>query len=334
MRSVRWLGLLALYVGAQAVGLVLSQPFRSEGFSSTSNPQSPTAPIFILVVIIVAPLFILFFARRKGGLVALRQLILLGIAGALYFTLYATFALLPPGLVLLSPTAAEVTLDPALAIAATLSAVLYLALLMEPQWYIVDLVGFLAAGSLIAILGISFAILPAFILLIALMVYDAIAVYRTKHMVSLADVVTDMKLPILMVMPDSAGYDYTRAPTLAEQRAQPTEERAALFMGLGDVVIPGTLIVSAFIWLPSSPVVLGGREPLGRHRRARRLARRLRHPDAARAPGEPAGGPAALERVRHRRIRGRLRPPVPLVDARSDRSALTPVDSPGTCRAR
>jgi presenilin-like A22 family membrane protease len=76
-------------------------------------------------------------------------------------------------------------------------------------------------------------------------------------MVSLADAVTDMKLPILMVMPDSPGYDYTRAPTLKEQRTQPTEERAALFMGLGDVVIPGALIVSAYIWLPSTPTALG-----------------------------------------------------------------------------
>ena len=257
MRSLRWLGLVGLYIGAQVVGLVLSQPFRSEGFSSTSNPQSPTAPIFILVIIVVAPLFILFFARRRGGISALRHLILVAIAGALYFTLYATFALLPPGIILLPPYAAEVVLDPALALAATVSAALYLALLVEPQWYIVDLVGFLAAGSLIAILGISFGILPAFILLGALMVYDAIAVYRTKHMVSLADVVTDMKLPILMVMPDSADYDYPHAPTLAEQRTQPTEERSALFMGLGDVVIPGTLVVSAFIWLPSSPVFLG-----------------------------------------------------------------------------
>ena len=257
MRSLRWLGLLGLFVGAQAVGLVLSQPFRSAGLSSTSNPQSPTAPIFILVVIIVAPLFILLIARRRGGLVALRQLILLGIAGALYFTLYATFSILPPGIILLPPYAAEGTLDPALTLAATVSAALYLALLMEPQWYIVDLVGFLAAGALIAILGISFGILPAFILLIALMVYDAIAVYGTKHMVSLADVVTDMKLPILMVMPDRADYDYTQAPTLAEQRAQPTEQREALFMGLGDVVIPGMLVVSAFIWLPSSPTFLG-----------------------------------------------------------------------------
>jgi len=257
MRSLRWLGLLALYIGAQIVGLALADPFRSAGLSSTSNAQSPTAPLLIIGVIVVAPLFILFFARKRGGISALRQVILLGIAGSLYFTLYATFSIFPPGLILLPPYGAELVLDPALDFAAFVSMGLYFALLVEPQWYIVDLAGFLAAGSLIAILGISFGILPAFILLIALMIYDAIAVYRTKHMVSLADIVVDMKLPILMVMPDSAGYDYTAAPTLKEQRSQPTEERAALFMGLGDVVIPGTLIVSAFVWLPTFPHFLG-----------------------------------------------------------------------------
>ena len=251
------MGLLGLYIGAQAVGLALSEPFRSAGLSSTSNPQSPTAPIFILIVIVVAPLFILLLARQRGGLSALRQIILLGIAGSLYITLYATFSLLPPAPILLPPYGAELVAYPALTFATVVSVGLYLALLMEPQWYIVDLVGFLAAGALIAILGISFGILPAFILLIALMIYDAIAVYRTKHMISLADVVVDMKLPILMVMPDSAGYDYTQAPSLKQQRSQPTEERAALFMGLGDVVIPGTLVVSAFIWLPTTPVALG-----------------------------------------------------------------------------
>ena len=257
MRSVRWLGLLALYVGAQAVGLALANPFRSEGLASTSNPQSPPAPLFILAIIVVAPLAILLFARRRGGLAAIRQVILVGIAGSLYVTLYATFSLFPLGVRLLPPFAAGLVLDPPLALAAAASAGLYLALLMEPQWYVVDLAGFVAGGALIAILGISFGILPAFILLAALMVYDAIAVYRTKHMVSLADVVTDMKLPILMVMPDAAGYDYTQARSLNEQRQQPVEERAAMFMGLGDVVIPGTLVVSSFVWLPVAPAVGG-----------------------------------------------------------------------------
>jgi presenilin-like A22 family membrane protease len=257
MRTIRWVGLLALYVGAQAVALLLADPFRAAGLSSTSNPQSVTAPIEIIVIIVAAPLAILWVARRQGGISALRHLILIAIASALYITLYATFSILPPGLILLPPYPAEIVIDPALILSAAVSAGLYLALLMQPEWYVIDLVGFVAAGSLIAILGISFAILPAFILLIALLIYDAVAVYGTKHMLSLAEVVTDMKLPILMVMPGSAGYDYPSAPNLKAVRQQPVEDREALFMGLGDIVIPGTLVVSAFVWLPAHPEVLG-----------------------------------------------------------------------------
>lgn len=257
MRSLRWAGLLGLYVGAQTVGLALANPFRSVGLTSSTNPQSPTAPIYIIVIIVVVPLFILLLARRQGGLAALRQVILLAISAALFITLTATLSVLWPVYFLLPPYGAEIIFAPAYVVGAALSAILYLLLLMEPQWYIVDLVGFLAGGALVAILGISFAILPAFILLGALMVYDAIAVYRTKHMVSLADVVTEMKLPILMVMPDAPGFDYPHAKPLSAQRAEPVEERAAVFMGLGDIVIPGTLVVSAFVWLPSAPTWLG-----------------------------------------------------------------------------
>ena len=209
MRSVRWLGLLGLYVGALIVGLALANPFRSEGLSSTSNAQSPTAPLLLIFVIVAAPLAILLFVRMRGAMATLRQLILILIAGSMFVTLYATFSLFPPGTILLPPYGAEIGYNPALSFAGAAAAVIFLALLMEPQWYVVDFAGFVAAGALVAILGISFGILPAFILLLALMVYDAIAVYRTKHMVSLADVVTEMKLPILLVMPDSAGYDYT-----------------------------------------------------------------------------------------------------------------------------
>jgi presenilin-like A22 family membrane protease len=253
MSRGRWLGLPAMYLAGQFLGLLLADPFRSEGLASGSNPQSPTGPLLLILVVVLAPLVILLFARRKGGVGSLRHLILLGIAGSLYITLYATFSLVPPGAVLLMPYSAEIVLDPALAAAGLVSASLYLALLIEPQWYVVDLAGLAAGGALIAILGISFAPLAAMILLGALMVYDAIAVYRTKHMVSLADVVTEMKLPILMVMPEGPGFDYPRAPPLREQRAAPVGERAAMFMGLGDIVIPGTLIVSAFVWLPATP---------------------------------------------------------------------------------
>ena len=257
MSRGRWLGLPAMYVAGQLIGLALANPFRSEGLASGSNPQSPTAPLFLVLVIVLAPLVILLLARRRGGVPSLRQVILLGIAASLYITLFATFSLLPASSILLAPYAAGFEASYALPLAATVSAALYLALLIEPQWYVVDIAGLAAGGALVAILGISFGILPAFVLLGALMVYDAIAVYRTKHMVSLADAVTEMKLPILMVMPEAAGFDYPSAPPLRKQREAPVGERAAMFMGLGDIVIPGTLVVSAFVWLPTTPEWLG-----------------------------------------------------------------------------
>jgi len=257
MRSVRWIGLFGLYIGAQLVALALAEPFRTAGLSSNSNPTSPIFPLFLIAGVIIAPIVILLLARRQGFLVGLRHLLLLAIAGALYFTLLETFLVIVPTAWLLPPASAGLAIYPAIVLAAALATGLYLALLMDPQWYIVDLAGFLAAGGIIAILGISFAILPVFILLVALAAYDAIAVYRTKHMIRLADIVTEMKLPILMVMPESADYDYAAAPPLAETRRVPVEERAATFMGLGDVVIPGILIVSAFVWLPPAPQLFG-----------------------------------------------------------------------------
>jgi presenilin-like A22 family membrane protease len=183
--------------------------------------------------------------------------ILIGIGGALTFTLTAAFAAIVPAWTFLPPAEVGYAFVPASLLALVATTLLFEALLLEPAWFVVDLVGFVAAGALIALLGISFAILPTFILLGVLAVYDAIAVYGTKHMVSLAEVVTELKLPILMVMPGRAGYDYARSGGFVEQRARPVEEREAMFMGLGDIVFPGILVVAAYVWLPTTPAYLG-----------------------------------------------------------------------------
>ena len=257
MRGIRSLGLVALYIGAQLVALTLALPFKSAGLASTTNPNSPTDPLFIIAVIVIVPVFILWIASRSGGVAALRILILVGIASSLAITLQATVALVTPSPVWIPPAALGQFIDWSYPISVSIAVTMFLALLIDPQWYVVDLAGFVAGGSLIALLGISFGILPSFILLGALAVYDAIAVYRTKHMISLADVVVEMKLPILMVMPDAPGYDYTRKGSFQAERNRPSEEREAMFMGLGDIVIPGTLVVSAFVWLPATSVLPG-----------------------------------------------------------------------------
>ena len=257
MRATRWLGLLALYVGAQSLALALAFPFRSAGLSSASSRTNLYTPFLLIAAVVIVPIVLLVLARRHEVMNGIRWLLLVAIGGALYITLIEAISIVIPIGYPLAPYVLGLVIYPSIGLAAVVAVALFLALAMEPQWYVVDIAGFAAAASIIAILGGSFAILPVFLLLIGLAVYDYIAVYRTKHMLRLADLVVDMKLPILMVMPESATYDYPNSPTLSEIRQAPVGERGALFMGLGDVVIPGILVAAAFVWLPASPSILG-----------------------------------------------------------------------------
>jgi len=56
--------------------------------------------------------------------------------------------------------------------------------------------------------------------------------------------VMELRLPILLVMPKTRGYSFLKQRSLQAQ-LDSGEEREAMFMGLGDIVIPGVLAVSA-----------------------------------------------------------------------------------------
>lgn len=131
-------------------------------------------------------------------------------------------------------------------------AILFSILLFRyPEWYIVDITGIIVAAGVTALIGISIGLLPIIVLLIILAIYDAISVYKTKHMVSLADKVMEFRLPILLVVPKKRGYSFLRQKGLKKQ-LEDGEEREAMFIGLGDIIIPGALVISAFHFLPVS----------------------------------------------------------------------------------
>ena len=125
-----------------------------------------------------------------------------------------------------------------------------------PEWYLVDLVGIIVAAGVAALIGVSIGLLPILILLLILAIYDAISVYKTKHMVSLADRVMEFKLPVLLVVPKHRGYSFIRQKSLKKQ-LEDDEEREAMFIGLGDIIIPGTLVISSLHFLPTDPIMFG-----------------------------------------------------------------------------
>ncbi len=239
-------GLLAL---AHVIALLLAVPFRAQEVRAFEDPNDVTnALLYFGLILGFTAVVLLLIRRRKEGV--LRYLIL----GAIAFTMVFVFSV---------PLAYAFYFLPApwqgiISLAATMAVALGLtyALLRYPEWYLVDAAGLSVAAGVTAIVGISFGILPALVFLVALAVYDAVAVYRTKHMIALADAVSGLRLPILIVIPKKLPYSFLKQPRLRDQLDK-GEERAAMFMGLGDIIIPGILVVSAFANLPNALTSFG-----------------------------------------------------------------------------
>ncbi len=233
----------ALLVGSQIVAIALSPFFAGAGFQAFQRPEDVTNTVIYLIMILAFTAVILGLVRYK------RQNLAKYVIMASIFITLAFIFLLPLFYALdyaTGGTADSVLLgNIATVLAFAIAAGLVYLLVKFPEWYVVDAIGITTAAGVTAILGISFGTLPAILLLIALAFYDAWAVYRTKHMITLADELTSQRLPILLVIPKKAGYSFRQQKSLKEQVAS-GEEREAMFVGLGDLIIPGILAVSAF----------------------------------------------------------------------------------------
>ena len=211
------------------------------------NPDDPLIPVYYIIAIIGFTFAVLFIIKKKR-----ESVVRVVFLGAVIYTIFFVFLIITatfiPGLL-------------PLLISAGITAILAYLLVKKPEWYVVDTAGIIMAIGVIGILGISLSILPVIILLALLAVYDAVSVYGTRHMVALADGVTEMKLPILLVVPKKRGYRYLEQKPLREQ-LEKGEEREAMFMGLGDVIIPGVLVISAFSYLSADKVIFGVSGPL------------------------------------------------------------------------
>ncbi len=224
---------------AQSVALFLAPFFISMNARAFEDPDSVTNPVIYIVLILAFTALILGIVKMHR-----QNIVKYIVLGSMFLSMIIVF-FIPVWLALLPiPMAEETQGNLALVLSVVISALITYALIKKPEWYVVDAAGISVAAGVTAIMGISFSILPALLLLMGLAVYDAISVYKTKHMVTLADAVANEKLPILLVVPKKLGYTMAGQKPLKEQISS-GEEREAMFMGLGDIIIPGVLVVSA-----------------------------------------------------------------------------------------
>ena len=138
------------------------------------------------------------------------------------------------------------------------SVLLMILLYVHSEWYVVNTVGILVGSGVIVMLGVSFVPTLIMVFMIAAAIYDAWAVYKSKHMLDLADTMMNLNLPILLVAPQDSDYtmrtermtvhdaneaDDNLVPQIAQERVV-AKSNDAMLMGLGDVIFPGMLVLS------------------------------------------------------------------------------------------
>jgi presenilin-like A22 family membrane protease len=234
---VQTLAMLFFVVIVQILALAVTPAISASGSRVFDDPSSPSNPFsYMLLILAFTAVLLLAIKRNKGWIISV--FIQISIATSIY---YLAAAFMPPVYALLPTTAA------------------LLLIRYYPEWYVIDLLGIAVCAGISSLFGISMTTLPALILLVILAVYDAISVYKTHHMVSLAEGVIKMKAPLLFVVPRSRGYSFRKDQSLfadADNRGEGgpgmgRSKRGAYFLGLGDAIIPTILVISANTSLPA-----------------------------------------------------------------------------------
>jgi len=160
---------------------------------------------------------VMLVALRYGGQSVLRAFILLA---SVYISFFALDVLAPAPF---TPTVGGETV-PVLALAGAVG--IGIALYGYPEWYVLDTAGVVMGVGAAGLFGVNFGILPAVVLLSVLAVYDAISVYGTEHMLTLASGVMEMRVPVVLVVPLSLSYSFLDAdpPDAVESDVDGTDE--------------------------------------------------------------------------------------------------------------
>ncbi len=222
-----------------ALAIIPLYPPDYRAFQDVNNPLNS---IYYIVLIIAMTAVMLWLAKKNLDIL-IQYFMIFTVWMTVLFVLYPVIFFLFPFYPFMFGQFIDIPFSITLVLATVISGALY----VKPEWYVIDTAGVIMGSGIIAIFGLSFGILPTLVLLIIMAVYDFISVYRTKHMLDLADTVLETKLPIIMVAPRRPNYSFVKDTIKIGKDTGGKGERDAMFMGLGDIIIPGILPASILL---------------------------------------------------------------------------------------
>lgn len=194
---------LGLYVSTKLIQKIYYETDETKKIPpAVSNPDAPESSIEIFIYILVMTGFLLLLIKFNFDFI-IKALAFIALSGGVLVTLTSIFE--------------------------TIGLLLTIILMALTLWkkqniLLLNLTLILTVAGVGAFLGASLSITPAILLLILLSIYDLIAVFWTKHMVTLAEKAKG-KLPFMFLIP---------------------QQGRNLGLGTGDLAIPLVFTVSVF----------------------------------------------------------------------------------------
>ena len=222
--------LFAIYVSEQLI-------IQDAGIKATSTTGGIGNVLIFLPLILVFSFAVIFLARKRK----VRFLKWIFILMVTYVVFYVSLIISVPIAAYIADTLFEFNVI-SLAIVIVLPLLFLYLLAFRNEWYVVDASGIMLVAGVSSVWGVIVGIWAAVALLIIFAVYDYISVYKTKHMIALAEAAVDENLPLLFVIPSRRGTKLNDI-TFAGRG-----EHGAMMLGFGDIAMPSILVVSAFTY--------------------------------------------------------------------------------------
>ena len=243
------IALILTFILASVLAVFMSLTITSipGGQSAPSSTSGFGYIIYYLVAAIVFSGLVIFLGRRDKA-----RIIRYFFIGVTAFVIFYVFSIL--GLYI-ADTLVEyyaIAIAPALIFAA--------AMLIFDKWYITNIVGFLLTAGVASIWSEVIGVWASVAFLAVFAVYDYISVYRTKHMISLARVSVQERLPMLFIYPTRRGAGVSN---LDFEPRNDGRRGDVIALGFGDMVFPAIMVVSSSLYQPNHLLIFATLPILG-----------------------------------------------------------------------
>ncbi len=250
------LGMAGMFTASILIGVFI-QPFYNFDNMRAFGEEGSTEAGNVLIELIMIFVFTIgvIYLARKGLEVVIKAIVFLALGYSLLIAIDPILAI-PMVFLELGGDWNYVRVALSLSLAVGLMRLLH----KFPEWYVVNTIGVLVGSGVIVMLGITFVPVLIILFMVLAAIYDHWAVNKSKHMLELADTMIGLKLPVLLVAPKDSSYTFLEQEADVMERSEPPEPvegrperprtRDALFMGLGDVIFPGMLVISSITFLP------------------------------------------------------------------------------------